>query len=187
MVTSCIWSRDKTFIHRSYRANKCQVDNAFFSLKKKKKKNPITLTYLCNLMLSLIAQWTALFRKKNCGTFLIYDPTVDCGSLLERPQWGGSNKHPQSMSRAKNKKNNVYPCKPHFSYIKWYLQGCSLHRLFNVMRCASHTKVLTIREKHTRSGANECSDQEIIGHAAVILTFDVASYFMGLEMEFFKW
>ena len=31
---------------------------------------------------------------------------------------GGSNEYPQSMFLSRNKKNNVYPCKPQFYYIK---------------------------------------------------------------------
>ena len=34
---------------------------------------------------------------------------------LEPPVWGGSKEYPQSMW---NKKNNVYPCKSQFHYIK---------------------------------------------------------------------
>ena len=30
----------------------------------------------------------------------------------------GSNEYPQSMFLIRNKKNNVYPCKPQFYYIK---------------------------------------------------------------------
>ena len=30
----------------------------------------------------------------------------------------GSNEYPQSMFLSRNKKNNVYPCKPQFNYIK---------------------------------------------------------------------
>ena len=29
---------------------------------------------------------------------------------------GGSNKYPQSMFLSRNKKNDVYPCKPQFYY-----------------------------------------------------------------------
>ena len=41
----------------------------------------------------------------------------NCGYSLEPPRWGGSNKYPQSMFLSRNKKNNVYPCKPQFYYI----------------------------------------------------------------------
>ena len=33
---------------------------------------------------------------------------------LEPPPRGGSNEYPQSMFWGRNKKNNVYPCKPQF-------------------------------------------------------------------------
>ena len=34
------------------------------------------------------------------------------------PRRGGSNVYPHSMFLSSNKKNNVYPCKPQFYYIK---------------------------------------------------------------------
>ena len=36
---------------------------------------------------------------------------------------GGSNEYPQSMFLSRNKKNNVYPCKPQFCYIKMGFKG----------------------------------------------------------------
>ena len=36
---------------------------------------------------------------------------------------GGSNEYPQSMFLNKNKKNNVYPNKPQFYYIKVGFKG----------------------------------------------------------------
>ena len=41
-------------------------------------------------------------------------------------RWGGSNKYPQSMFLSRNKKNNVYPCKPQFYYIKVGSKGVFL-------------------------------------------------------------
>ena len=35
----------------------------------------------------------------------------------------GSNEYPQSMFFSRNKKNNVYPCKPQFYYIKVRFKG----------------------------------------------------------------
>ena len=43
---------------------------------------------------------------------------IDCEFLLELPHQDGSNEYPQSMFLSRNKKNNVYPCKPQFYYIK---------------------------------------------------------------------
>ena len=42
------------------------------------------------------------------NNFLIVAQNIDCGYTLEPPQWGGSNKYPQSMFWSKNK-NKVYP------------------------------------------------------------------------------
>ena len=42
----------------------------------------------------------------------------DCGYSLEPPRQGGSKEYLQSMFLSRNKKNNVYPCKPQFYYIK---------------------------------------------------------------------
>ena len=58
------------------------------------------------------------FQKKNSDVFHISDQNIDCGYSLEPPRRGGSNDYPQSMFLNRNKKNNVYPCKPQFYYIK---------------------------------------------------------------------
>ena len=58
------------------------------------------------------------FSDKNSDIFLISAQNIDCGYSLELPQWGSSNEYPQSMFLSRNKKNNVYPCKPQFYYIK---------------------------------------------------------------------
>ena len=50
--------------------------------------------------------------------FLISAQNIDCVYSLEPPRRGGSNEYAQSMFFSKNKKNNVYPCKPQFHYIK---------------------------------------------------------------------
>ena len=48
---------------------------------------------------------------------------IDCGYLLEPPWRSGSKEYPQSMFLSKNEKNNVYPCKPQFYYIKVGFKG----------------------------------------------------------------
>ena len=75
---------------------------------------------------------------KNSDIFLISAQNIDCGYSLEPPRWGGSNGYPQSMfwSRNKkimytpvnprNKKNNVYPCKPQFYFIKVGFKGVKI-------------------------------------------------------------
>ena len=45
---------------------------------------------------------------------------------LEPPRRGGSNEYPQSMFLSRNKKNNVYPCKPQFYYIKMGFKGVKI-------------------------------------------------------------
>ena len=42
---------------------------------------------------------------------------------LEPPWQGGSNEYPQSMFWSRNKKINIYPCKPQFYYIKVGFKG----------------------------------------------------------------
>ena len=66
------------------------------------------------------------FQIKNSDIFNISAQNIDCGYSLEPPRWGGSNQYPQSMFLSKNKKNNVYPCKPQFYYIKVGFEGVKI-------------------------------------------------------------
>ena len=61
-------------------------------------------------------QWK--FSYNNSDSFHISAQNIDCGYSLEPPRRSGSNEYPQSMFVSRNKKNNVYPCKPKFHYIK---------------------------------------------------------------------
>ena len=61
--------------------------------------------------------------KKTLIFFHISAQNLDCGYSLEPPRRGGSNEYPQSMFLSRNKKNNVYPCKPQFYYIKVGFKG----------------------------------------------------------------
>ena len=58
------------------------------------------------------------FQIKISDIFHISAQNIDCEYSLEPPQWGGSNEYPRSMFLNRNQKNNVYPCKPQFYYIK---------------------------------------------------------------------
>ena len=58
--------------------------------------------------------------------FHISAQNIDCGYSLERPRRGGSNEYPQYMFLSRNKKNNVYPCKPPFYYIKVGFKGVKI-------------------------------------------------------------
>ena len=66
------------------------------------------------------------FSDKNSAFFHIAAQNIDCGHLLEPPCWGGSNEYPQSMFLSRNKKNNVYPCKTQFYYIKVGFEGVKI-------------------------------------------------------------
>ena len=45
---------------------------------------------------------------------------------IKKNRRGGSNEYPQSMFLSRNKKNNVYPCKPQFYYIKVGFKGVKI-------------------------------------------------------------
>ena len=66
------------------------------------------------------------FQIKNSDIFLISVQNIDCRYSLEPPRRGGSNEYPQSMCLSRNKKNNVYPCKPPFYYIKVGFKGVKI-------------------------------------------------------------
>ena len=70
---------------------------------------------------------TESFQIKNSNIFFhIFARNIDCGYSLEPPHRGGSNEYPQSMFLSRNKKNNVYPCKPQFYYIKVGFKGVTI-------------------------------------------------------------
>ena len=67
--------------------------------------------------------WTLYHQKKNVkfqikdsDKFHISAKIIDCGYPLEPPRRGDSNAYQQSMSLGRNKKNNVYSCKPQFYF-----------------------------------------------------------------------
>ena len=66
------------------------------------------------------------FSDKNSDIFRISAQNIDCGYSLEPPRRGGSNEYPQSMFLAEIRKNNVYPCKPQFYYIKVGFKGVKI-------------------------------------------------------------
>ena len=66
------------------------------------------------------------FRIKNSDIFLISAQNIDCGHLLGLLQQGSSNEYPQSMLLSSNKKNNIYPCKAQFYYIKVGFKGVKI-------------------------------------------------------------
>ena len=64
-----------------------------------------------------------IFQIKKSDIFHIPGQNIDCGYSLEPPLRGGSNEYPQAMFLSKNKKNNIYPCKPQFYHIKVGFKG----------------------------------------------------------------
>ena len=68
------------------------------------------------------------FQIKNSDIFHNSAQNIDCGYSLELPRRGSSNEHPQSMFLIRNEKNNVYPCKPQFYYIKVGFKGVNIYR-----------------------------------------------------------
>ena len=56
---------------------------------------------------------TEIFQIKNSDIFHISAQNIECG-------------YSQSMFSSKNKKNNVYPCKPQFYYIKVGFKGVKI-------------------------------------------------------------
>ena len=66
------------------------------------------------------------FSNKKSDIFHISAQNIDWGYSLEPPRRGGSNEYPQSMFLSRNKKNNVYPCKPQFYYIIVGFKGVNI-------------------------------------------------------------
>ena len=68
----------------------------------------------------------AISQIKNSDIFHISAQNIDCWYSLEPPRRGNSNEYLQSMFLSRNNKNNVYPCKPQFYYIKVGLKGVKI-------------------------------------------------------------
>ena len=66
------------------------------------------------------------FQIKKILYFRVSALNIDCGYSLEPPHRGGSNEYPQSMFLSRNKKNNVYPCKPQFYCTKVGFKGVKI-------------------------------------------------------------
>ena len=69
---------------------------------------------------------TENFQMKNSDIFHISAQNMDCEHSIESPRRGRFNECPQSMFLSKNKKNNVYPCKPQFYYTKVRFKGVKI-------------------------------------------------------------
>ena len=82
--------------------------------------------HACSNILKILPPKNENFQIKNSDIFHISAQNVDCGFSLEPPRRGGSNEYIQSMLLSRNKKNNVYPCKPQFYYIKVGFKGIKI-------------------------------------------------------------
>ena len=77
--------------------------------------------------LKILSSKNENFQIKNSDIFFfISAKNIDCEYSLEPPRRGGSNEYLQSMFLRRNKKNNVYPCKPQFYYIKVGFKGVKI-------------------------------------------------------------
>ena len=66
--------------------------------------------HACSNILKILPTKNENFQIKNSDFFHISAQKVE--------RRGGSNEYPQSMFLSRNKKNNVYPCKPQFLLYK---------------------------------------------------------------------
>ena len=66
------------------------------------------------------------YQIKKSNIFHISTQNIDCWYSLEPPRRGGSDEYPQCMFLNRNKKNNEYPCKPEFYYIKVGFKGVKI-------------------------------------------------------------
>ena len=66
------------------------------------------------------------FQIKNSDIFHVSAQNIDWGYSLEPSRRGSSNEYPQSMFLSRNKKNNAYPCKPQFYYMKVGFKGVKI-------------------------------------------------------------
>ena len=67
-----------------------------------------------------------MFSDKNSDIFRTPGPNRDCMYSFEPPRPSTSKEYLQSMFLEQNKKNNVYPCKPQFYYIKVGFKGVKI-------------------------------------------------------------
>ena len=82
------------------------------------------------------------FQIKNSDIFHISAHNIDCGYSLEPPRRRCSNENPQFMFLSRNKKNNVYPCKPQFYYIKVGFKGVKVIKVWFRDDCQCMTIIL---------------------------------------------
>ena len=75
-------------------------------------------------ILKLLQPKNEKFQIKHSNFFHIPAQNIDCECSLEPPRRGGSNL--QCIFSGRNKKNDIYPCKPQFYHIKVGLKGVKI-------------------------------------------------------------
>ena len=88
-------------------------------------ENPLR-KHAYSIILKILPPKNENFQIKHCDIFHISAQNIDCGYSLEPPRRSGSNEYPQSVFLSRNKKNNVYPCKTQFYYIKVGFTGVKI-------------------------------------------------------------
>ena len=86
----------------------------------------MTKTRLFKYIEILTPKKQKILELKNSDIFHISAQNIDCGYSLDPPRQGGSNEYPQSMCLSRTKKNNGYPRKSQFYYIKVGFKGVKI-------------------------------------------------------------
>ena len=92
-------------------------------------------------------EWKVL--DKYSDIFHISAQNIDCG-------------YPQSMFLSRNKKNNVYPCKPQFYYIKVGFKGVNIYRDVFVMFCSIDFTVSCDSISGQGRHRSDCADAQVM-------------------------
>ena len=83
----------------------------------------ITKTRLFKYIENFTTKKRKIFIQKNSDNFHYPAQNIDCGYSLDPPRGDGSNEYQQSTFLSKIGKNNVYPYKPQFCYMKVGFKG----------------------------------------------------------------
>ena len=103
---------------------KTEYTSQMFPLGGKERKSLRKHAY--SNILKILQPKKEIFFIKNSDIFHISVQNIDCGYWLEPLRRCGSNEYPQFIFLSRNKKNNVYPCKPQFYYIKVGFKGVKI-------------------------------------------------------------
>ena len=113
----------------------------------------IMKTHLCQIYRKFTSKNWKLSHKK-LWHFSYFWSKHRLWYSLEPPRQGGSNEYPQSMFLSRNKKNNVYPCKPQFYYMKVGFKGVKIIWACFRDDITKNTPIFSL-EPPRRDGSNE--------------------------------